>query len=77
MLRSIGFSVKFRILLFVQIILITSFVTSLCIDVLKMKITEQEIADYMIEREFSDLQMQSVADVFAEFAEMSPIICTV
>ena len=42
-----------------------------------MKITEQEIADYMIEREFSDLQMQSVADVFAEFAEISPIICTV
>lgn len=77
MLRSIGFSVKFRILLCVQIILITSFVTSLCIDVLKMKITEQEIADYMIEREFSDLQMQSVADVFAEFAEISPIICTV
>ena len=77
MLRSIGFSVKFRILLLVQIVLITSFVTSLCIDVLKMKITEQEIADYMIEREFSDLQMQSVADVFAEFAEISPIICTV
>lgn len=39
------------------------------LDVLKMKITEQEIADYMIEREFSDLQMQAVADVFAEFAE--------
>ena len=77
MLRSIGFSVKFRILLLVQIVLITSFVTSLCIDVLKMKITEQEIADYMSEREFSDLQMQSVADVFAEFAEISPIICTV
>lgn len=77
MLRSIGFSVKFRILLLVQIVLITSFEISLCIDVLKMKITEQEIADYMIEREFSDLQMQSVADVFAEFAEISPIICTV
>ena len=38
------------------------------LDVLKMKITEQEIADYMIEREFSDLQMQAVSEVFAEFA---------
>lgn len=38
------------------------------LDVLKMKITEHEIADYMIEREFSDLQMKAVADVFAEFA---------
>lgn len=39
------------------------------LDVLKMKITEQEIAEYMIEREFSDLQMQAVADVFEEFAK--------
>ena len=38
------------------------------LDVLKMKITEQEIAYYMFEREFSDLQMQAVSEVFEEFA---------
>lgn len=49
----------------------SDFISSLgnSLDVLKMKITEQEISDYMIEREFSGLQMQAVADVFAEFAE--------
>ena len=38
------------------------------LDVLKMKITEQEIAYYMFEREFSDLQMQAVSEVFEDFS---------
>ena len=47
--------------------IITSLKNSL--DILKLKISNSEVADYMIEKEFSDLQMQAVADVFAEFAE--------
>ena len=47
--------------------IITSLKNSL--DILKLKISNSEVAEYMIEKEFSDLQMQAVADVFAEFAE--------
>ena len=41
--------------------IITSLKNSL--DILKLKISNSEVADYMIEKEFSDLQMQAVADV--------------
>src|SRR5574344_383200 len=47
--------------------IITSLKNSL--DILKLKISNSEVADYMIEKEFSDLQMQAVADVFAERKE--------
>ena len=46
--------------------IITSLERSL--SVLKLKISTDEVADYMIEQEFSDIQLQSVSDVFAEFA---------
>ena len=38
------------------------------LSVLKLKISTEEVASYMIETDFSDKQMQAVSDVFAEFA---------
>ena len=35
------------------------------LSVLKLKISTDEVAAYMIETEFSDKQMQAVSDVFA------------
>ena len=48
----------------------SNIVTSLekSLSVLKIKISTDEVAAYMIETEFSDKQMQAVSDVFAEFA---------
>ena len=38
------------------------------LSVLKLKITTDEVADFMIEKEYSDTQMQSIAEFFSEFA---------
>ena len=48
----------------------SSIVSSLekSLSVLKLKISTEEVASYMIETDFSDKQMQAVSDVFAEFA---------
>ena len=34
------------------------------LSVLKLKITTDEVADFMIEKEYSDTQMQSIAEFF-------------